>query len=106
MRITIKSRIYWSFFLLVSLFIVNAAITIIILNRNKNLSTHLSEVVDPSLQSLNDFKKIMIESKMYTTNWVFLRSNQEDKDSLKDLHNSEYPAFKSGINIYAVEWKK
>ncbi|MBN9382754.1 MAG: response regulator [Chitinophagaceae bacterium] len=104
MNITIKKRIYWSFSLLVFMFVLNGGITIIILNRNKRSSERLSGIVDPSLQSLDDFKKMMLESKMYTTNWVFLRYKQEDKDSLKKLHQRDYGELKSRINSYAAQW--
>src|SRR5258708_3503498 len=103
-KITIKKRIYWSFSLLVSLFVINGAITIITLNNNKKLSTNLFKVVDPSLQAMDDFKKMMLESKMYATNWVFLRYKQEDKELLKKLHNPDYGELKTRINGYADQW--
>jgi signal transduction histidine kinase len=85
--------------------VINGFITVITLNKIKNLSNRLSQVVNPSLQALDDFKKMMIESKMYTTNWVFLRSKQEDKDLLKKLHDSDYKALKARINSYTGQWK-
>ena len=103
-NITIKKRIYWSFSLLVSLFVVNGTITIITLNNSKKSSSSLSKVIDPSLQTMDDFKKMMLESKMYTTNWVFLRYKQEDKDSLKKLHNPEYRQLRSRLESYAEQW--
>jgi two-component system, sensor histidine kinase len=53
---------------------------------------------------LDDFKKMMIESKMYSTNWVFLRYKQEDKQMLKKLHATDYKALKRRINIYSSQW--
>lgn len=104
MNISIKKRIYWSFSLLVLLFVINGVITIITLNRIKALSTHLAGVVEPSLQSLDDFRKMMVESKMYSTNWVFLRAKQEDKELLKKLHDSDYTLLKSKLDRYATQW--
>ncbi len=77
MGISIRNRIYWSFLVLVLLFIINGMVTILTLNKSKKLSDHISTVIDPAQQALGDFESLMIESKMYTTNWVFLRSNQE-----------------------------
>jgi PAS domain S-box-containing protein len=88
----------------VLLFVVNGIITIKTINAGKNLSEHLSKVVDPSLQALDDFNRMMIESKMYTTNWVFLRYNQEDKYLLKKIHATDYTQLKLRINSYAVHW--
>ena len=104
MNITIKNRIYWSFAILVSLFVINGIITIITLNNNKRSSANLSQVIDPSLQSLDKFEKMMIESKMYSTNWVFLRYRQEDKELLKKFHNTDYQKLRSRINSYAQYW--
>lgn len=104
-NITIRKRIYRSFSLLVTLFVLNGAITVITLYNNKKASSDLSEVIDPSLQALDDFKKMMLESKMYTTNWVFLRYKQEDKDLLKKIHYPEYHELKTRIDGYAGLWQ-
>src|SRR5216683_877945 len=98
MQIRIKSKIYWSFSVLVLLFVINGIITINTLNSNRKLAAHLYGVVGASLQDIENFQYILVESKMYTTNWVFLRSNQEDKASLKKLHESDYGALKSKLD--------
>src|SRR3954467_13450473 len=103
MRISIRDRIYWSFLLLVLLFVINGAITVFTLNKSKTLSDHISTVTDPSQPALSDFRSLLIESKMYTTNWVFLRSNKEDKQSLKQLHATNYPALKQKLNTLFVQ---
>jgi signal transduction histidine kinase len=103
--ISIKRRIYLSFTLLVSLFVLNGFITNLTLRSNKKLSERLTKVVEPSLVALDDFKKMMLESKMYTTNWVFLRYKQEDKDHLKKLHELDYAALKKRIKFYSAQWK-
>jgi signal transduction histidine kinase/CheY-like chemotaxis protein/HAMP domain-containing protein len=98
MNISIRSRIYGSFSLFVLLFVLNGAATLITLNHNRKLSENISTVVDPSLQALEDFEDIVVESKMYSTNWVFLRANQEDHNALKKLHTIDYPASKARIS--------
>jgi signal transduction histidine kinase/CheY-like chemotaxis protein len=103
-NITIKRRIYWSFTVLVSLFVINGIITFITLHNNKRSSANLSQVIDPSLQSLDKFERMLVESKMYTTNWVFLRYKQEDKNSLINLHNFDYGKLRTHINSYAPFW--
>jgi signal transduction histidine kinase len=94
MGISIRNRIYWSFLILVLLFVINGLVTNFTLNKSKKLSGHISTVIDPAQQGLSDFRSLLIESKMYTTNWVFLRSNQEDKQALRLLHHAKYPALK------------
>ncbi len=104
MNIAIKHRIYWSFSLLVCLFVVNGIFTILTLKSNKKLGTDIFRVMGPSIQALDDFEKMMVESKMYTSNWVFLRYDQEDKQLLKKLHDSGYAALKSTMITYSSQW--
>jgi signal transduction histidine kinase/DNA-binding response OmpR family regulator len=104
MNISLKRRIYLSFSLLVSLFVISGTFTIVTLDNIKKSYGHLSQVVDPTLQSLDDFKKMMLESKMYTTNWVFLRSSEEDKAALQKLHDHDYKDLQTKLNGYAGQW--
>jgi PAS domain S-box-containing protein len=99
---SIKKRIYLSFSILISLFVVNAAITFIVLEQNKKLSFNISEVIVPTLQNLNDFQKMAIISRMYSTNWVFLRSSEEDINTLKELNEISYPSLKKRLNSLAL----
>jgi signal transduction histidine kinase len=106
MNFSIKRKIYWSFFLLVSLFLVNGIVTFTTLVKNQRLSNHIYGVIDPSLRAMDDFNKMLIESKMYCTNWVFLRSSQSDKDALLKLQNIDYKELKRKLNGYARQWEQ
>jgi PAS domain S-box-containing protein len=104
MKFTIKNRIYLSFSLLVSLFIINAIITFISIDYNKKLSKHIAEVIDPSLQSMEKLHDMMVQSKMYTTNWIFLRANQDDKNALVKIHSTDYPLLKLELEKCVADW--
>ena len=101
--VTIKSRLYFSFFLLVFLFIANGVITLTILHNNKQLSNQIATVVDPATHALIEFNQLLTESKMLSTNWVFIRSNKEDKDALIKIHASRYPELHSKLNTLAPQ---
>jgi len=105
MTVSIKKRIYGSFALFVALFVINGVITVITINSNKRSAERLSGVIDPSLQGMEDFKKMLLESKMYITNWVFLRYSQDDKQRLKKLHASDYAELKTRLDACAGQWK-
>ena len=105
MNFSIKRRIYWSFFLLVLLFLMNGIVTFITLLKNQKLSGHIYGVIDPSLRVIDDFHKMLIGSKMYCTNWVFLRAGQSDKDALLALQNVDYPVLKRKLNACASKWE-
>jgi len=91
---TIKKRIWGGFLSLVLLFVINGVATIIIINKSKTHSFHVKTVIDPAEHLLQQLKTLITESKMYATNWVFLRSNEEDKVALKRLIAEDYPAVK------------
>jgi PAS domain S-box-containing protein len=104
MNISIKHRIYWSFTLLVLLFVINGIVTILTIRSNKKLAVDIFRVMNPSIQALDDFKKMMLESKMYTVNWVFLKYDQEDKRLLRQLHDSGYALLKSRVSADYSLW--
>jgi signal transduction histidine kinase len=104
LTISIKQRIYLGFLILVSLFAVNAIVTNMTLNTQQKSSTYLSETVNPSLESLGDLRSLLLESKMYTTNWVFLRYNQDDKNHLQELHQVKYPSIREKITRLSLSW--
>jgi len=105
MNISIKYRIYLSFLLLCTFFVINGVFVIATLYKNKQLYNHITEVVDPSLQKLNQFDNLLIESKMFTTNWVFLRSSDVDKQALQDIHTNQYLDLKKELVLLSERWK-
>lgn len=104
LSISIKQRIYLGFFILVSLFVVNAIVTNKTLNTQRKASVYLSDTVNPSLEALGELRSILLESKMYTTNWVFLRYSQDDKNQLRKLHQIDYPLLKQKISNLSLYW--
>jgi PAS domain S-box-containing protein len=103
MNISIRNKIYLSFFLLVLLFIINGAASVITLSNNRKLAENISNTINPALESTGSFEDIVVESKIYTTNWVFLRSDQDDKNALKYMQDSGYPRMKSDLNAQLMK---
>src|SRR5690349_5377686 len=104
MNLNIKQRIGLSFWFLGGLFIINSVITIATLLKNQKLSERISNIVLPSMHGIDELNTVLLESKMYTTNWVFLRANLEDKELLKKIHNREYNAIKEKLTVYTNRW--
>jgi signal transduction histidine kinase len=104
LNISIKQRIYWSFSLLAFVFVANASITLIVLNNNKKEHKHISTITDPSIEALHDFRKVIRESMMFTTNWVFIRTDDVDKNALKYLQATVYPALKKHLTSLSANW--
>jgi signal transduction histidine kinase/CheY-like chemotaxis protein len=104
MKLSIKQRIAVSFWFLGGVFLINGLITFVTLIRNHKHSEKISNVVLPGLQSIEDLNTVALQSKMYITNWVFLRSGQDDKEQLKKIHDTEYYALKKAITSYTNDW--
>ncbi|UPT66345.1 MAG: hypothetical protein M0D57_18020 [Sphingobacteriales bacterium JAD_PAG50586_3] len=71
---------------------------------SKENSNYIAEVVDPSLKAMDDFELLIVESKMLTTNWVFLRSKVDDKEALKQLHADKFPTLKGRLLGLSKHW--
>lgn len=104
MSVSIKKRIYWSFLTLVLLFAANSVISFISIRNNRIISEYVSTVVNPSVQSLEDFKNLLIVSKVFTTNQVFLKSKQNDEIALKRLHDIDYARLKKKLKRLSAKW--
>ena len=105
MNISIRRRIHGSFSIFVGLFVISGIITIHTLNENDRLAKYVSIVSEPTQQKLDEFRTMLIESKMYATNWVFLRFNQEDKKALQKIHDQDYKKLKTELLSLAAHWK-
>ncbi|MEO6221150.1 MAG: ATP-binding protein [Ginsengibacter sp.] len=98
MNFSIRQRIYGGFSLLILLLILNGIASLVTLNNNTKQSAQILTTINPSIQSLEDFKDLLIASEKYTTNTVFLKSNQDDRNALNRLHNIDYPNLKEKLN--------
>ncbi|MBO9203930.1 MULTISPECIES: response regulator [Niastella] len=104
MKLSIRKRIELGFYFMGILFVANGITTIITLRHNHKLSQRISAVVLPSMEGIDDLNAMVLESKMYTTNWVFLRTNEEDKALLRKIHGPGYSELKKRIITYTEEW--
>jgi PAS domain S-box-containing protein len=105
LRLTIGNKILGGFLILIALFIVNVFIIVsrgTIVDDTVNRS---SEVYRPSQAAIKDFTLMVTRSKMLVTNWVYLQTNQEDKDALKALQDNEYPALYDRIKKLMPKWE-
>ena len=86
MKFKIGNKIFGGFLILIILFIVNASIIFYNGNLIDQVVNRSSEIIRPSKEAINDFILLVTRSKMLVTNWVYLQSNTDDKEALKDLH--------------------
>jgi PAS domain S-box-containing protein len=104
-RLTIGNKILGGFLILIALFIINVFIIISrgnVVNNTVNLS---SEVYRPSQAAIKDFILLVTRSKSLVTNWVYLQTNQEDKNALRQLQDNEYPELYERLKKLMPLWE-
>src|SRR5438132_8437990 len=90
-------KINIGFGVLVVIALLHAVISFSIIRSNNQTVTRMTNEIDPYVASLKSFSLLVTESKMYSTNWVYLQVNEDDKKNLIKLHNKKYPALKKEL---------
>jgi len=90
------------FLFVILVVILNVIVSYFILRKNSSTIQRMTEVVNPYMETMQEFNLLVTESKMYSTNWVYLQNSTEDKHNLQDLHRSRYPKLKKKINEFLV----
>src|SRR6185503_3160787 len=104
-RFTIGNKILAGFLSLIILFIINASIIFFTGNNIDKVVEQSSKNIRPSKDAINELILMVTRSKMLITNWVYLPSNMDDKQALRDLHNFEYPALKERVAALMPQWE-
>jgi PAS domain S-box-containing protein len=104
-RFTIGNKIFAGFLSLIVLFIINATTIFFTGNNIDTVVGKSSDNIRPSKDAINELILMVTRSKMLVTNWVYLPSNTEDKQALRDLQNFEYPALKERLETLMPQWE-
>ncbi len=97
-QIKIGTKIFGGFLILIFLFAFIATIIFVTVNNINGIVQHSSQVVNPTSDAINEFITQVHRSRMLITNWVFLSTNQDDKNALSHIISDEYPYVKKTIN--------
>jgi PAS domain S-box-containing protein len=103
-RLTIGNKIIGSFIILIALFILVVSVIFGSGNTIENVVRSSSENYRPSKDAINEFILMVTRSRMLVTNWVYLQTNQEDKNSLRQLQETDYPPLKKRIESLSKNW--
>ncbi|RAW01221.1 GAF domain-containing protein [Pseudochryseolinea flava] len=103
-RLTIGTKILGGFLILIVLFIVIVGIIFIQGNVIDDVVKASKETYRPSQSKIKDFKLMATQSKMLVTNWVYLMSNETDKNALKTLQQNDYPTLRNDISTLMATW--
>lgn len=105
LRFTIGNKILAGFLSLIVVFIINATIIFFTGNNIDNVVATSSENIRPSKDAINELILTATRAKMLITNWVYLRGNDDDKQSLRDLRKFDYPELRERISKLMPQWE-
>lgn len=105
-RYTIGRRIGLGFGILICLTIGAFILTQVTLNKSRKINDEIINVINPSVEVLEELNLRILYSKMLITNWAFITSSDDniDKQNLRKLINQEYPTLKKRIQKLSVNW--
>ena len=106
-RIVINSfpKITIVFIAIIFIVIVKTGLNIYLTNKQIANIEKISTIINPYIENLDELSDILIESKMYATNWVHLPNEIDDKKSLDSLHKFRYNQAKHKIANYISKFK-
>jgi hypothetical protein len=104
MKLSIGSKVLIANAILILVFIISEAINLMNLRNSEQLMRYSAEVVDPSIEEIEDFIVVVTRSEMYITNWVYLEENQSDRVKLRELHNIGFPALRDRMSSLMRLW--
>lgn len=102
---TIGNKMLLGFLILITIFAANAGYSIITIDKSDQTIRQNREVIDPSVNALNEFRHMVTRSKMLVTNWVYMFGNTADQAKLDSLHRFEYPALRSQLEDLSAKWE-
>lgn len=107
-RFTIGRKIGIGFGIIIFLTNINFFATYLTLHKSKKINDSITQVYSPSVNALEDLNLLILRSRMYISNWVFIQSDENnlDKKRLGHLIKQEYPDVKAKIQALAVNWEQ
>ncbi|MBT1711790.1 methyl-accepting chemotaxis protein [Fulvivirgaceae bacterium PWU5] len=105
LRLTIGNKILGGFSILIVLFIFVVVLIFLKGNAIDSVIKSSNENYRPSQEAIKEFKLLVTRSKMLVTNWVYLQTNQEDKEALKQLQKTDYPAVYDKLSKLMPLWE-
>lgn len=99
-------KVTLAFVLVIALVLFNAIFNSYLIEKNKATIEEMTEVINPYIEALDEFDVVVTESKMYTTNWVYLQNSIDDKKALDSLQKFHYPQLQKKLEAYTDKLNK
>ncbi len=102
-RLTLDRKIYAVFFLIISIAMVNVVVSSWVAATNRDRNEYINSVIRPSLDALHELHTVIIKSKAYVINWLYLQNSRPEQAVIEDLHTVVYPRLKRRLEKLAEQ---
>ena len=106
-KVTIAQKLVISFGIIVFVIIVNSILSFTTFTKNQKLNKSISEVISPTVASLNYLNSLIAESKNLIRGWVFIDKQPEtaDKIRLNNLLKKDLPEIRLSLSVLSELWE-
>ncbi|MEO9485643.1 MAG: methyl-accepting chemotaxis protein [Ekhidna sp.] len=94
---TIGRKIKFSFIFIITINVIYGAYTFITLSNSIDVLDKVTNDINRSIESINEFRNAVENSRSYATNWVYVSKYKKDKEKLEDIHSNIYPLLKKDL---------
>ncbi len=106
MKFTIGKKIGLGFGVLVFAVLVSSVLTYSTLLKSIRINEKTANIYTPSVNTLQEFKIMIIDSKTLIGNWISTQSNDNtpEKNKLRNIHDIKYKELKSSLSEISKKW--
>lgn len=107
MRFTIARKLGLGFGILMVAFAFNVILTLMTLDKSRDVNERITTVYTPSSEYLNELYEMITNSKLLIKNWVFIDQSPATPDKIKliELHKEEFPRLQDTLLEISKEWQ-
>jgi serine phosphatase RsbU (regulator of sigma subunit) len=105
-RITIGRKIGFGFGILIFLTLLAFFLTFNTAKSSKEINDEITNVVNPSVDALEELNLLLVQSKMLISKWVYFASSddQDFKIRHRQLVFKDYPNLKEKLHLLSANW--
>jgi putative methionine-R-sulfoxide reductase with GAF domain len=97
LKFNLSNRISLGYFFIIVVAVIATLFCIATLRSNQKLDTRIQETYQPLYLLLKDFNTLLGNSQKLSNNWVY-QPNAAEKQQLKTIHETEFPALKENLD--------
>ncbi len=105
-RKSIARELIIGFSAVLLLYVITTGVTVSILSRSEKSSNALTEEAMPTLESLELYRNLVVNSRLFIKSWIFADKQEDspDKRALKALLEEAFPRLRTRLGALSAQW--